>query len=107
MMIRTKTEQPLSEEESEALEWFKALLDRPDMRITATMQPGEAVFINNYEVLHGREAFEDAGGPEGRLLLRLWLEGAPPRPRPPEQTVTINRSGHQGIDPRDGLPTLG
>jgi hypothetical protein len=107
MTIRSKTDQSLSDEESEALEWFKALLARPDMRITATMRPGEAVFINNYEVLHGREAFEDTGGPDGRLLIRLWLEGVPPRPRPPEQTVTKNRSGHQGIDPRDGPPMLG
>lgn len=106
MMIRKYIDEPLTKEETEALEWLKTVFERPEMRITVTMEPGEAVFVSNYEVLHGRTAFEDQGGPEGRLLLRLWLEGAPPRPRPREQTVTVNPSGHQGIDPRAGPPEI-
>lgn len=105
MMIRRNIDEPMSEAEAEALEWFKTMLDRPEMRITVQMEPGDAVFVNNYEVLHGRRSFEDQGGPDGRLLLRLWLQGVPPRPRPAEQIVTVNRSGRQGIDPRPGPPT--
>lgn len=94
----------LSELEIEALRLFTRFNSDPSAIMTRQLLPGEAVFLNNYEVTHGRTAFEDDGGPDGRLLLRLWLEGCPPRPRPAEQTVTVNRSGHQGIDPRSSPP---
>ena len=40
-----------------------------------TMQPGDMQFVNNYHVLHARDAYEDdrAGG-RIRHLKRLWLE---------------------------------
>ena len=95
----------LDDREIEALRLLTRHNSDPALIMTRQLLPGEAVFLNNYEVTHGRTAFEDDGGPEGRLLLRLWLEGGPPRPRPAEQTVTVNRSGHQGIDPRSGPPT--
>jgi hypothetical protein len=59
------------------------------------------VFINNHEILHNREAFEDGDTPEEkRLLLRLWFQGTPVRPKPETMTVMRNPSGLQGIDPR-------
>lgn len=94
----------LDEKEAEALRLFGRLNSDTSMQIRLQLEPGEAVFMNNYEVTHGRTQFDDDGGEDGRLLLRLWLEGAPARPRPAEQTVTVNRSGHQGIDPRDTPP---
>jgi hypothetical protein len=91
----------LTKEEIEALEYFEALLNRPEIRITVPLRIGEAVFLNNYEVVHARDAFEDAEEPaKKRHLLRLWLAGRPPRPRVAEQTVIVNPSGKQGIDPQ-------
>ena len=40
-----------------------------------TMQPGDMQFVNNYHVLHARDAYTD-DRPAGRIrhLKRLWLE---------------------------------
>jgi hypothetical protein len=40
-----------------------------------TMQPGDMQFVNNYHVLHARDAYEDDRA-TGRVrhLKRLWLE---------------------------------
>ena len=94
----------LTTQEAEAMALLARYLADPAMIITLQLEPGEAVFLNNYEVTHGRTRFEDDGGPDGRLLFRLWLEGDPERPRPADQTVTVNRSGRQGVDPRDTPP---
>ena len=67
------------------------------------LRPGEASFINNYEILHARTAFVDWDEPERRrLLYRLWLEGRPPRPMVPEVHLYRNRSGHMGVDSQPG-----
>jgi hypothetical protein len=90
-----------SAEEIEALEYFMSVLERPEIRITVQLQRGQAVFLNNYEVLHARDAFEDAEAPDQRRhLLRIWLAGRPERPRVATQTVNPNPSGRQGIDPQ-------
>ena len=84
----------------EALEFLTAVRDRPELALRHTLELGEAVFINNYEILHNREAFQDGETPEQkRLLLRLWLEGVPPRPKPAEMIIMRNPSGRQGMDP--------
>ncbi|MET0377755.1 MAG: TauD/TfdA family dioxygenase [Spongiibacteraceae bacterium] len=89
----------LSAEEIDALKFLESVLERPEIRITVPMQIGEAVFLNNYEVLHARDAFEDSPDPaKKRHLLRLWIAGRPPRPRVDEQTIIVNPSGKQGID---------
>jgi alpha-ketoglutarate-dependent taurine dioxygenase len=90
----------LTEPEAEALRYVRAVAERPELRLRVSMQPGDAVFVDNYEVLHSREAFVDAEVPEQRrLLLRLWLQGRPWRPKPETMQVIRNPSGLQGIDP--------
>lgn len=91
----------LSPREIEALQYLEAVCARPEIRTTILFQRGDAVFINNYEVLHARDAFEDSPDPaKKRHLLRMWIAGRPPRPRVAEQTVIVNSSGLQGIDPQ-------
>ncbi|MGE0387300.1 MAG: TauD/TfdA family dioxygenase [Gammaproteobacteria bacterium] len=91
----------LTDRHVEALEYLRATIDRPEYALRLTLEPGEAVFINNMEMLHSRDAFEDGDTPEQkRLLLRLWLEGRPWRPKPVTMEVIRNRSGRQGIDPQ-------
>ena len=86
--------------EREALEAFETLAARPDLHLEFTLRPGEAIFANNFTVLHARDAFEDHGDPERRrLLLRLWLSADPPRPIRPE--VAIYENG-PGITPQPG-----
>lgn len=89
----------LTDIEAEALTFVRQVAERPEFTYRSTLEPGEVVFINNYEILHSREAFENGDADnEKRLLLRLWLQGRPWRPKPEEMHVMCNPSGLQGID---------
>src|SRR3954452_20387067 len=93
----------LSPLEQEALSCFEDVATRDDLRFEIMLRPGEASFINNYEVLHARTGFVDRDDPaQKRLLYRLWLESRPPRPMVPEVHLYRNRSGHMGVDPQPG-----
>ena len=95
--------EPLSAAEQEALACFEAVAQRDQVRFEVMLRPGEASFINNYEILHARTGFVDWEEPaRKRLLYRLWLEGEPPRPMVPEVQLYQNRSGHMGVDPQPG-----
>ncbi len=89
--------------EKEALACFEAVAQRDDVRFEIMLRPGEASFIDNYEILHARTAFVDWDEPgRKRLLYRLWLEGRPPRPMRREVHLYQNRSGMMGVDPQPG-----
>jgi hypothetical protein len=93
----------LSPLEQEALAFFDAVAQRDEVRLELTLRPGEASFINNYEMLHARTGFVDHDDPaKKRLLYRLWLEGEPPRPMRKEVHLYQNRSGRMGVDPQPG-----
>jgi len=93
----------LSQFEKEALGCFEAVAQRDEVRFEVMLKPGEASFINNYEILHARTGFVDHDDPaKKRLLHRLWLEGRPPRPMRREVHLYQNRSGRMGVDPQPG-----
>jgi hypothetical protein len=95
--------EPLSQLEQEALACFEEVAQRDELRFEIMLRPGEASFIDNYEVLHARTGFVDRDDPaKKRLLYRLWLEGEPPRPMVPEVQLYRNRSGRMGVDPQPG-----
>jgi Taurine catabolism dioxygenase TauD, TfdA family len=56
----------------EALDTVSAMARDPRHNVYMDLQPGEMQFINNYHVLHGRTAYEDAPG-QKRHFKRLWL----------------------------------
>lgn len=98
-----KLGEPLSDFEKEALACFEEVAMREDVRFEIMLRPGEASFIDNYEMLHARTGFVDWDEPDRkRLLYRLWLEGEPPRPMVPETQLYQNRSGRMGVDPQPG-----
>ncbi|HEX3537492.1 MAG TPA: TauD/TfdA family dioxygenase [Stellaceae bacterium] len=89
--------------EKEALACFEKVAQCEDVRFEIMLRPGEASFINNYEILHARTAFVDRDDPaKKRLMYRLWLEGRPPRPMRREVHLYQNRSGRMGVDPQPG-----
>jgi hypothetical protein len=95
--------EPLSQLDKDALACFEAVAQRDEVRFEVTLRPGEASFINNYELLHARTGFVDRDDPaKKRLLYRLWLEGDPPRPMKKEVHLYQNRSGRMGVDPQPG-----
>ena len=98
-----KLGEPLSDLEQDALAFFESVAQRDEVRLELTLKPGEASFINNYEMLHARTAFVDHDdAAKKRLLYRLWLEGVPSRPMRKEVHLYQNRSGRMGVDPQPG-----
>jgi hypothetical protein len=94
---------PLSEQEVAALNYFEEVARRDDVKLTFTMEPGEAIFFNNCLVLHNRSAFEDAPqAARKRHLLRLWLMLDGIRPLAP---AVHAYKGTQGIAGRTGGTT--
>jgi hypothetical protein len=94
---------PLTDLEKAAIAFIDEVAMRDDVRLELMLKPGEASFIDNYEMLHARTGFVDWDAPEKkRLLYRLWLQGEPPRPMMPETQLYQNRSGMMGVDPQPG-----
>ena len=47
----------------------------PEYHVSMMLQPGDMQFVNNYHVLHARDAYEDDRAADKiRHLKRLWLE---------------------------------
>ena len=68
---------------AEAQTEFRRVADSDGFELRLPLQKGEAFFINNYEILHGRCGFEDWNDTaERRLLFRLWLKQNTQRPLP-------------------------
>ena len=78
----------------EAFELLESLAADPSLHHQFTMQSGEAVFANNFTVLHARSSFQDAEGQPPRHLLRLWLSTDPKRPVTPN---ILHYDGEPGI----------
>jgi hypothetical protein len=59
----------------EAMDRVDAMCADPDYHVSMMLQPGDMQFVNNYHVLHARNAYTDRRD-EGKVrhLKRLWLE---------------------------------
>src|SRR5215207_2944084 len=55
--------EPLTAVEQEALASFEEVAQRDEVRFEVMLRPGEASFINNYEILHARTGFVDRDEP--------------------------------------------
>ena len=83
----------------EAIEMFEALAANPALHHEFTLRSGEAVFANNFTVLHARSGFENDPEFPPRHLLRLWLSTDPPRPIRPE---VLHFDGEPGVPKVEG-----
>lgn len=64
----------LTSEICAALDLFEEVARRPELTLRHRPERGESVWIDNYRVLHAREAFEDAQGTDAvRRVVRIWL----------------------------------
>ena len=74
---------PLTEPQKEAMDLMSTLCET--LSIEFTLRPGELLIANNYDLLHGRPAYQDhPGTPDKRRhMLRLWLSLPNGRPLPP------------------------
>lgn len=83
----------------EALDMLENLAADPDLHHQFRLEAGEAVFANNFTVMHARAAFEDDPARPPRHLLRLWLSTDPMRPLTP---AIEHYEGEPGIPPIEG-----
>ena len=96
--------EPLTKQETEALEYFHRLANDERFVFNIRLQSGDVFLINNYCVLHSRTEFEDDPGANNRRhLLRLWLKTTPPRVLHPAMRRYY---GADGIEPRQGEGTV-
>jgi hypothetical protein len=93
----------LTEKQIEALDYFDALANDPDLHIAMQLEPGDMQFVYNHSQLHDREAFTDHPEPEKRRhLLRLWLSLEGDRPLP---SCFATRYGTTEVGNRGGIVT--
>ena len=72
-----KAGQPLTAEQTRALNVLDECMRLEELRVEFDLKPGQMFFVNNRWLLHNRTAFEDHLDPERRRhLLRLWLRSA-------------------------------
>jgi hypothetical protein len=65
----------LTAEQIALLDKIDEIAARPDVHLDFLLEPGEILFFNDFEVLHGRTTFEDFEDRTlWRHLLRLWLD---------------------------------
>ena len=82
-MAAKENDDPLTDLEREALDYFDDLCNSDEFKLTMMLQRGDIIFFNNCAMVHKRTAFEDHDDPAlRRHLLRLWLM-APDRPVTP------------------------
>jgi hypothetical protein len=85
----------LSERTVEAMDRLDAMCAEGRHTVAMQLQPGDMQFVNNYHVLHGREAYSDAPD-EGQVrhLKRLWLETRVLSDDDKPETFRLDRSAH-------------
>jgi Taurine catabolism dioxygenase TauD, TfdA family len=66
----------------EAIGYFKAVAERPDMCQSFILEPGEMMLWNNFTCLHARTEFQNSAARQ-RHLLRLWMDVPDGRKVPP------------------------
>jgi hypothetical protein len=95
----------LTEKHVEALDYFDALANNPNLNLSMQLEKGDMQFVYNHALLHDRTRYED--WPEferKRHLLRLWLSLPGDRTLPPEFAT---RFGSVEIGNRGGIVVPG
>lgn len=92
----------LSEAQREAMEYFDAVLRRPENLFTMYLEPGDLQMLCNQSMLHSRTSFEDhPDEAKKRTLYRLWL--APPRARALPESWAVFFGSAQSDTVRGGM----
>jgi alpha-ketoglutarate-dependent taurine dioxygenase len=88
---------PLTALEHAAVDYVADLSHRADLGFAIGLEAGDLLLLNNYTVLHMRDAFEDyEDRAKRRLLLRLWVNMPNSRPLLPDFADHYNTGPRQG-----------
>ncbi len=90
----------LTERQLEAMDAYDELIHDPDNRVEMALGKGDIQFVDNYHVLHGRNAYvDDRDAGRVRWLKRLWLAtdvlGADDRPERYQRTGAMVHWGER------------
>ena len=67
--------EPLSQNQKEALTYLDNLMQRDEMIMRYDLKPDDMVFSDNHRIVHGRIAFDDYDDENlKRLMLRTWIK---------------------------------
>ena len=94
----------LTDEQRSVLDLIDRLSFDERLRFDVQLEEGDMLFLNNYQVMHARTAFEDHEEPERkRHLMRLWLHLYRGRPLAPDfdnrgGIVTTSAAANDGLD---------
>lgn len=95
----------LTDKHVEALDFFDACANDPELNMSMRLMPGDMQFVYNHTQLHDRTGFVDWTEPERkRHLLRLWLSIPGDRSLP---EVFAQRYGSTEIGNRGGIVAKG
>ena len=84
----------LTPQQLDAMRLVEQTANDPAFHVEMDFQPGDIQLIANWNILHAREAYEDAEDPaERRHLLRLWLKA--------HDFAGVNELLREGIPKRD------
>jgi len=87
--------------QQEAVDYFRELSMRAELRLEMEFRAGDIQILNNRTTLHSRTAFTDYVDPDKRrLLLRLWLNSFTPRPMHPAFANQLNTGARGAVTVR-------
>ena len=93
-----KSGDPLTSEQLAATRYVGELAARPDIQYSMQFEVGDIQILNNYSVLHARDAFEDDPSQgHKRELLRLWVNVPNGRVLAPEFADRLNTGPRGGV----------
>ena len=91
----------LTARQQDAVDYFRELSMRPDLRLEMEFRKGDIQILNNRTTLHSRTAFTDHFDlDQRRLLLRLWLNSFTPRPMHPAFANQLNTGARGAVSVR-------
>lgn len=95
---------PMTELQKEALDMLLRVKEANS--IVSPFEPGDAQYLNNHVVSHGRTAFNnDATTGQSRFMMRVWLATPDSRPMPPQFSVLWGDTAPGSV--RGGSPQPG
>lgn len=102
-----KVGNPLSGDRLKAIKLFGELAEEEHFSFPMTFKSGDIQILNNHNVLHSRESFEDwAETNKKRNLLRIWLnlDKKFARPLAPEFSDRLNTGPRGGVAQKRDIP---
>ena len=99
---RKKVGPPLNASEDRAIKLISEIAARNTLQYRMRLEPGDLQVVNNFTILHARDAYTDPVDGIGRELLRMWYRFHRPRTMIPGYGDRYNTGDRGGVTIGDG-----